>query len=59
MRHAGDQVDVVVHTAAHAVLHHGPHGWLLGPRVKQVPGLVIAMHGAPGQPVLGMGETEC
>lgn len=50
--HAGDQVNVVVHTAAHAALHQRADGWLLGARVKQILRFVVAVHRAPGEAVL-------
>lgn len=51
--HAGDQVNVVVHAAAHAAVHQRANGWLLGPRVKEVLCFVAAVHGAPGESILG------
>lgn len=50
--HAGDQVNVVVHTAAHAALHQRADSWLLGARVKQILCFVVAVHRAPGEAVL-------
>lgn len=50
--HAGDQVDVVVHTAAHTAFHQRPNGWLLGARVKEILRLVVAVHRASGEAVL-------
>lgn len=41
---------MVVHTASHTLVHHGPDGRLLGPRVDQVPRLIAAVHGAARQP---------
>lgn len=43
---------MVVHAAAHAALHQGSNGWLLGARVKHILRLVIAVHCASGEAVL-------
>lgn len=56
--HAGDQVDVVVDAAAHAALHQRADGRLLGSRVEQILGLVIAMHRAPGEAILGTARDK-
>lgn len=56
--HAGDQVDVVVYAAAHAALHQRANSRLLGSRVEQVLGLVIAMHRASGETVLGTAKDK-
>lgn len=50
--HAGDQVDVVVHAAAHAAVHQRANGWLLGARVEEILRLVVAVHRAPGEAIL-------
>lgn len=50
--HAGDQVNVVVHTAAHTAVHQRAHGWLLGARIKEVLCFVVAVHRAPGESIL-------
>lgn len=50
--HAGDQVDVVVHAAAHAAVHQRANGCLLGARVEEILRLVVAVHRAPGEAIL-------
>lgn len=50
--HAGDQVDVVVHAAAHAAVHQRANGRLLGARVEEILRLVVAVHRAPGEAIL-------
>lgn len=50
--HAGDQVNVVVHTAAHTAVHQRTNGWLLGTRIKEILCFVVAVHRAPGESIL-------
>lgn len=50
--HAGDQVNVVVHTAAHTAVHQRANGWLLGTRIKEILCFVVAVHRAPGESIL-------
>lgn len=50
--HAGDQVNVIVHTAAHTAVHQRADGWLLGTRIKEILCFVIAVHRAPGESIL-------
>lgn len=50
--HAGDQVNVVVHTAAHAAVHQWTNGWLLGTWIKEILCFVVAVHRAPGESIL-------
>lgn len=56
--HAGDQVDVVVYAAAHAALHQCANRRLLGSRVKQILGLVIAMHCTSLETILKTRKTH-
>lgn len=44
---------MVVHTAAHAAVHQRSDSRLLGARVKEIFRLVVAVHGASGEAVLG------
>lgn len=50
--HAGDQVNVVVHTAAHTAVHQRANGRLLGTRIKEILRFVVAVHRAPGESIL-------
>lgn len=50
--HAGDQVNVIVHTAAHTAFHQRSNGGLLGAGVKKILRLIVAVHRASGQTVL-------
>lgn len=56
--HAGDQVDVVVHAASHAALHQQANSRLLGSRVEQILGLVVAVHRASGETILGTAKEK-
>lgn len=50
--HAGDQVNVVVHTAAHAAVHERMNSWLLCTGVKKILRLIVAVHRASRQTIL-------
>lgn len=50
--HAGQQVEVIVHTAAYTLIHKRTHGWILRPRVKQVFGFIVAVHSTSCQTIL-------
>lgn len=56
--HAWDQVYVVVHAAPHAALHQRANSRLFGSRVEQILCLVIAVHRASGQTILGAEERR-
>ncbi len=54
--HAGQQVQVFIHTAAHTAVHQRPHGRLLRPGVKQILGLVVTVHCTPRETILLMNK---
>lgn len=51
-RHAGQQAEVIVHAAAHTLVHERAHRRLLRPGVEQVFGFIVAVHSASCQTIL-------
>lgn len=49
---------MVVYTTAHTAVHQRSNGWLLGAGVKEILCLVVAVHRASGQTVLGEGQKD-
>lgn len=50
--HTGQQAEMIVHTAAHTLIHQSAHRRLLRPRVEQVFGFIVAVHSASRETIL-------